>query len=165
MLSVLPHLPCGASSTASMQGVVPQPAGAVDSTQAADDDDEDGDLFAEDDDADARVGEMAIDGAAEAPVHDDRRDARQAEGFRKANTGLSDMYDDSQGYYNFRVGELMGSRCALVNVLWVVGGLNIAAFFAAAPQLDSGCTHDAVVESAMWSYKRPHGVPHPFACV
>lgn len=89
-------------------GAPPDPAAA---NGVDDDDDDDGDLFAEDDDADAGVVDVAMDGAVEAPVHDDRRDARQAEGFRKANTGLSDMYDDSQGYYNFRVGELMGGRC------------------------------------------------------
>lgn len=76
-----------------------------------DDEDDEGDLFAEDDGVASGAGQVPIDGAAEAPEHDDRRDARQAEGFRKANTGLSDMYDDSQGYYNFRVGELMGGRC------------------------------------------------------
>jgi serine/threonine protein kinase len=53
-----------------------------------------------------------MDAAAEAPANDDRRDARQAENFRKTTTGLNDMYDDVQGYYNFRVGELMGSRFA-----------------------------------------------------
>lgn len=72
--------------------------------------DKDGDLFASDEESDKQAGAQ-VDGAAEAPVNDDRRDARQAENFRKANTGLNDMYDDSQGYYNFRVGELMGSRC------------------------------------------------------
>eukprot|EP00892_Ulva_mutabilis_P012676 jgi/Ulvmu1/9781/UM056_0021.1 len=81
---------------------------------AAGEDDDDGDLFAEDEKMHVHVEDMAIDGTAEASMHDDRRDARQAEGFRKANTGLSDMYDDSQGYYNFRVGELMGGRYEVV---------------------------------------------------
>lgn len=102
-----------------LQGAEGPPGGTEDAAKPADkdaggdDDDDEGDLFAEDDDGASGAAQMMIDGAAEAPVHDDRRDARQAEGFRKANTGLSDMYDDSQGYYNFRVGELMGGRCGL----------------------------------------------------
>ena len=78
--------------------------------------DDGGDLFASDDEADHEVA-ARVDGAAEAPANDDRRDARQAENFRKATTGLNDMYDDSQGYYNFRVGEVMGSRYASVQAL------------------------------------------------
>lgn len=78
--------------------------------EAAKDEDDDGDLFASDDEADHQGAGAKVDGAAEAPANDDRRDARQAENFRKATTGLNDMYDDSQGYYNFRVGELMNSR-------------------------------------------------------
>ena len=81
------------------------------------DDDDDGDLFASDDEADHEAAGK-VDGAAEAPVNDDRRDARQAENFRKATTGLTDMYDDSQGYYNFRVGEVMGSRCGRLPAMY-----------------------------------------------
>lgn len=93
-----------------------RPGSGAKNGDAAADDDDGGDIFAEDEDGGSEGGAVPIDGAAEAPVHDDRRDARQAEGFRKANTGLSDMYDDSQGYYNFRVGELMGGRCVPARV-------------------------------------------------
>jgi hypothetical protein len=97
------------ASVFKVQFGVQQGGAAEEPARARDGDDADGDLFASDDEADHQV-DAKVDGAAEAPANDDRRDARQAENFRKATTGLADMYDDSQGYYNFRVGELMGSR-------------------------------------------------------
>jgi hypothetical protein len=96
-----------------------------------DDDDNEGDIFnvgGDDDDGIVRGG-AAGEGRDQRPEgaegvvgdghvgDDDRLRVKQAEQFRKTNAGLSDMYDDSEGYYNFRVGEVMGGRCGLLVLL------------------------------------------------
>jgi hypothetical protein len=80
-------------------------------TSARSGSDEDSGIFAVDDDDDeANANANHVDAIAEVEASDDRPCVKQAVQFTK--TGLHDMYDDSHGYYNFRVGEVMAGRCA-----------------------------------------------------
>ena len=85
-------------ATATPPDAIPLVAATVD----GDEDDDGDDIFAVDAD-EPKAG--ATDAAA--------GDAGGGKQQRQTNTGLSDMYDDSEGYYNFRVGEVMAGRCAL----------------------------------------------------
>ena len=100
------------------------------------DDDPDADIFAVDDDDDDKVksnaaqdagnaipGEVAAGGGEDARAADDRQRVKEAQQFRKTNAGLNDMYDDAQGYYNFRVGEIMAGRCGSASALPAVSAI------------------------------------------
>jgi hypothetical protein len=97
-----------------MQGAAVQPRGEKDDNLD--------DIFdVEDDDEDEMKEQGGAGlGVAEIPGNDDREVVIQAEQFRKTTTGRNDMYDDSQGYYNFMVGEVMAGRY----VFWLcIGGI------------------------------------------
>ena len=63
--------------------------------------------------------QQVVSGDARGDAGDDRLRVKQAAAFTKTNAGLSDAYDDSEGYYNFRVGEVMAGRCAHILLISV----------------------------------------------
>jgi hypothetical protein len=80
-------------------------------TTAKSESNEDSGIFAVDDDDDeANAQASLVDAVAEVEAPDDRPRVKQAVQFTKTNAGLHDMFDDSHGYYNFRVGEVMAGR-------------------------------------------------------
>lgn len=101
----------GSESAPRVQGDAKGSPRAATALTAAASDSEDGGIFAVDDDDDAPAAGGAQDVVPELEAGDDRLRVKQAAQASKTNAGLSDMYDDSQGYYNFRVGEVMAGRC------------------------------------------------------